>query len=125
MEKRKQSQFYLEINSNEKIKETLTLDYGNDEIKQHNKVIYLGSNPDDNLSREPMATKMLGPVNGRLKKKILTYALRRLLPNALPQPPHDYSHYYFPSMNDFRKGPNISFKVIVLGIISNLIREPK
>ena len=69
LEKRKQSQFYLEINSNEKIKETLTLDYGNDEIKQHNKVIYLGCNPDDNLSREPMATKMLGPVNGRLKKK--------------------------------------------------------
>ena len=45
----------------------LVLRYGDIEIKQHSKVTYLGCIPDNDLSEESMATKVLSLVNSRLK----------------------------------------------------------
>ena len=74
----------------------LNIKYGDNKIKQHNNVTYLGCILDNNLSREPMATKVLGLVNGRLKflywkQRFLTYPLHRLLCNALVRPHYDYA----------------------------------
>ena len=74
----------------------LNIKYGDIKIKQHNNVTYLGCILDNNLSGEPMATKVLGLVNGRLKflyrkQRFLTYPLRRLIYNALLQPHYDYA----------------------------------
>ena len=74
----------------------LVLGYGNIEIKQYNKVTYLGCILDNDLSGESMATKVLSLVNSRLKflywkQKFLTLPLRRLLCNALIQPHYNYA----------------------------------
>ena len=45
----------------------LNITYGDIRIQQHIKVSYLGCILDNDLSRESMATKLLGLVNGRLK----------------------------------------------------------
>ena len=78
----------------------LNIKYGDIKIKQHNNLVCI---VDNNLSGEPMATKLLGPVNGRLKflhrkQRFLTYRLRRSLCNALIQPHYDYACYaWYPS----------------------------
>ena len=74
----------------------LNIKYGDIKIKQHNNVTYLGCILDNNLSGEPMATKVLGLVNGRSKfiyrkQRFLTYPLRKLLCNALILPHYDYA----------------------------------
>ena len=55
--------------------EILEIKYGNNNIKQYLKVIYLGCEIDENLSGEAMAFKVVNKINGRLrflyrKKKI-------------------------------------------------------
>ena len=83
----------------------LDLRYGDLKIKQHSKVTYLGCILDNDLSGEPMATKVLRLVNNRLKflyrkQKFLTLSLRRLLCNALIQPHYDYAcSAWYPSLN--------------------------
>ena len=74
----------------------LNIKYGEIKIKQHINVTYLGCILDNNLSGEPMATKVLGLVNGRLqflyrKQRFFAYPLRRLLCKALIQPYYDYA----------------------------------
>ena len=74
----------------------LDMQYKDIKIKQHAKVTHLGCILDSNLSREAMATKVLGTINRRLKflyrkPKFLSFSLRRLLCNALIQPHFDYA----------------------------------
>ena len=83
----------------------LKLRYGDIEIKQHNKVTYLGSILDNNLSGESMATKVLSLVNNRLKflhwkQTLLTLSLCRLLCDSLIQPHYDYAcSAWYPSLD--------------------------
>ena len=61
------------------------------EIKQYEKVKYLGCVLDQSLSGESMAFNVIDKVNSRLKflhrqNRFLTSSLRRLLCNALIQP---------------------------------------
>ena len=87
-----------------KHKTDLNIKYGDIKIKQHNNVTYLGCLLDNNLSGEPMATKVLRLVNGRLqflyqKQRFLTFPLRRLPCNALIQPHYDYAcSAWYPSL---------------------------
>ena len=102
----------------------LNIKYGDIKIKQHNNVTYLGCILDNNLSGEPMATKVLGLVNGRLKflyrkqrffyvtlhadyfvmlSSSLTMIILPLLgtpSNALIQPHYDYTcSAWYPSLS--------------------------
>ena len=83
----------------------LNIKYGDIKTKQHNNVTYLGCIPDNNLSGESMATKVLGLVNGRWnflyrKQRFLTYHLCRLLCDALIQPHYDYvCSAWYPSLS--------------------------
>ena len=83
----------------------LNIKYSDIKIKQHNNVTYLRCILDNNLSEDPMATKVLGLVNGRLKflsrkQRFLTYPLRRLLCNALIQSYYDYvCSAWYPSLS--------------------------
>ena len=52
---------------NMKNQRDLNIKYGDIEIKQHSKATYLVCIFDDNLSGEPMATKILGLFKGMLK----------------------------------------------------------
>ena len=70
--------------------------YNGTEIKQYEKVKYLGCILDQNLSGESMALNVIDKVNSRLKflhkqNRFLTPPLRRLLCNALIQPLFDYA----------------------------------
>ena len=47
--------------------EILEIKYGNNNIKQYSKVIYLGCEIDENLSGEAMAFKVDNKINGRLR----------------------------------------------------------
>ena len=47
--------------------ETRNIRYGDTEIKQYTKVIYLGCILGNDLSGESIVTKVLGLINGRLK----------------------------------------------------------
>ena len=84
--------------------EGLEICHGNIKIKQHSKVTYLGCILDEKLSGEPMAIKVIGKINGRLKflyrkNKFLTTSLRRLLCNALIQPHFDFaSSAWYPNL---------------------------
>ena len=108
----------------------LNIKYGDIKIKQHDNVTYLGCILDNNLSGEPMATKVLGLVNGRLKflyrkQRFLTYPLRRLLCNALIHPHYDYAcSAWYPSIS---KRPLKKFKcpkINVSDIAWNLTIDP-
>ena len=66
------------------------------QIKQQTEVTYLGCILDNNLSGEPMATKTINKISGRLKflyrkQSFLNLKLKRLLCNALIQPHFDYA----------------------------------
>ena len=84
---------------------SLNIRYGDTEIKQHTKVIYLGCILDNDLSGESMITKVLSLINGRLKflyckQNFFTNSLRRLLYKALIQPHYDYAcSAWYPSLN--------------------------
>ena len=73
-------------------------------IKQYKSVTYLGCILDDCLSGEPMATKVLGKINSRLKflyrkQSFLNPQLRRTLCNALIKPHFDYaSSAWYPNL---------------------------
>ena len=74
----------------------LNILYNGIEIKEYEKVKYLGSILDQNLSGESMALNIIDKVNSRLKflhrqNCFLTPPLRRLLCNALIQPLFDYA----------------------------------
>ena len=74
----------------------LNIVYNGTEIKQYEKVKYLGCILDQNLSGESMALNVIDKVNSRLKflhrqNRFLTPPLRRLLCNALIQPLFDYA----------------------------------
>ena len=74
----------------------LNILYNGIEIKDYEKVKYLGSILDQNLSGESMALNIIDKVNSRLKflhrqNCFLTPPLRRLLCNALIQPLFDYA----------------------------------
>ena len=74
----------------------LNIVYNGAEIKQYEKVKYLGCILDQNLSGESMALNVIDKGNSRLKflhrqKRFLTPPLRRLLFNALIQPLFDYA----------------------------------
>ena len=91
----------------------LKLRYCDIEIKQHNKVTYLGRIPNNNLSGESMATKVLS-FDNRLKflyrkQKFLTLPSRHLLCNSLIQPHYDYACFaWYPSLNKtVKEDPNI------------------
>ena len=62
--------------------EILEIKYGNNNIKQYSKVIYLGCEIDENLSGEAMAFKVVNKINGRLrflyrKKKDIYRCIRK------------------------------------------------
>ena len=70
--------------------------YNGTEIKQYEKVKYLGCILDESLSGESMALNVIDNANSRLKFLLrqncfLTPPLRRLLCNALIQPLFDYA----------------------------------
>ena len=73
----------------------LNIKYGNIQIKQHFKVKYLGCMLDETgKPGETMALCVINKINNKLKflyrkNKFLTPSLRRLLCNALIQPPFD------------------------------------
>ena len=74
----------------------LNIVYNGTEIKQYEKVKYLGCILDESLSGESMALNVIDNANSRLKFLLrqncfLTPALRRLLCNALIQPLFDYA----------------------------------
>ena len=76
--------------------DSLNISYGDNSIKQHTEVKYLGCILDQCLSGEPMANQVIGKINSRLKflyrkNRFLTPELRRLLCNALIQPHFDYA----------------------------------
>ena len=77
---------------------------GNNKIKQHTSVSYLGCIMDCNLSGNEMATMVLKKVNSKLKflyrkQNVLNKGLRRLLCNALIQPHFDYAcQAWFPNL---------------------------
>ena len=85
--------------------EKLDIRRGDIQIKQYNKVTYLGCILDDSLSGESMAIKVLGKINGRLKflyrkQSFLSSQLRRTLCNALIQPHFDYANSaWYPNLN--------------------------
>ena len=75
---------------------TLNIVYNGTEIKQYEKVKYLGCILDQNLSGESMALNVIDKVNSRLKflhrqNRFSTPPLRRLLCNALIKPLFDYA----------------------------------
>ena len=74
----------------------LNIKYGNIQIKQHSKVIYLGCILDETMSGETMALSVINKINNKLKflyrkNRFLTPSLRRLLCNARIQPHFDYA----------------------------------
>ena len=83
----------------------LNIVYGDINIKQYNKVTYLGCILDNTLSGESMALHVINKVNARLKflyrqSKFLTKNLRRSLCNAMIQPFFDYaSSVWYPNVN--------------------------
>ena len=75
---------------------TLNISYNNVEIKQHQKMSYLGLLLDETLSGTDMALETIRKINNRLKflhrkDQYLNYQLRRLLCNAIIQPSFDYA----------------------------------
>ena len=76
--------------------EALNIVYDGTEIKEYEKVKYLGCILDQSLYGESMALNVINKVNSRLKflhrqNRFLTPSLRRLLCNALIQPLFDYA----------------------------------
>ena len=82
----------------------LNLKYGNIQIKQHSKVIYLGCMLDETMSGETMALSVINKINNKLKflyrkNRFSTPTLRRLLCNALIQPHFDYACFaWYPNL---------------------------
>ena len=75
----------------------LDISRGEIKIKQHSQVVYLGCTLDSKLSGSPMATQVLGKINGRLKflyrkQSFLSPSYKRLLCNALIQPHFDFAN---------------------------------
>ena len=75
----------------------LNISRGEIQIKQHSQVVYLGCTLDSKLSGTPMALKVLGKINGRLKflyrkQSFLSPSFKRLLCNALIQPHFDFAN---------------------------------
>ena len=75
----------------------LNISRGEIKIKQHSQVVYLGCTLDSKLSGTPMALKVLGKINGRLKflyrkQSFLSPSFKRLLCNALIQPHFDFAN---------------------------------
>ena len=95
------------FSSKRKVKKNppLNITYGNVNIKQYEKVTYLGCILDNTLSGESMALHVINKINARLKflfrqNKFLTKDLRRLLCNALIQPFFDYACIaWYPNIN--------------------------
>ena len=54
----------------------LNIKYKETNIKQHSGVTYLGCVPDETMSGEPMALKVINKINGRLK---FLYRINRFL----------------------------------------------
>ena len=83
----------------------LEIIYFNIRIKQHFRVTYLGCIPEETMSVESMANRVISKVNARLKflhkkNKYLTPHLRHLLCNALIQPHFDYgSSSWYPNLS--------------------------
>ena len=75
----------------------LNISRGEIKIKQHSQVVYLGCTLDSKLSGTPMALKVLGKINGRLKflyrkQSFLSPSFKRLLCNALIQPHFNFGN---------------------------------
>ena len=83
----------------------LEIIYFNIRIKQHFRVTYLGCIPEETMSVESMANRVISKVNARLKflhekNKYLAPHLRHLLCNALIQPRFDYgSSAWYPNLS--------------------------
>ena len=84
--------------SKRRLKKLDILDIRRGEVKisQQNKVTYLGSILDNDMSGESMASRVMNKISGRLsflyrKQSFLNPKLRRLLCNALIQPHFDYA----------------------------------
>ena len=74
---------------------TLSISYGDYSLKLHNNVEYLGWYLDSNLKGESMACRVLKKINTKSnflwrQSNYLNYLSRRVLCNALIQPPFDY-----------------------------------
>ena len=74
----------------------LNIKYGNIQIKQNSKGKYLRCMLDEIMSGEAMALSVINKINNKLKflyrkNRLLSPTLRRLLCNALIQPPFDYA----------------------------------
>ena len=74
----------------------LNISHGDIKIKQHSQVLYLGCILDNKMSGNPMASKVLGKINGKIKflyrkQSFLNSHLKRLLCNALIQPHFDFA----------------------------------
>ena len=74
---------------------TLSISYGDYSLKLHNNVEYLGCYLNSNLKGESMACRVLKKINTKpnflwRQSNYLNYLSRRVLCNALIQPPFDY-----------------------------------
>ena len=83
----------------------LNIQYKRRKIKKYSKVPYLGCIHDEILSGESMVTHVINKVNYRLRfpyrqNRFLDIVLRRLLRNAMIQPPFDYTcNTLYPNLN--------------------------
>ena len=74
----------------------LNISHGDIQIKQHSQVLYLGCILDNKMSGNPMASKVLGKINGKIKflyrkQSFSNSHLKRLLCNAQIQPHFDFA----------------------------------
>ena len=87
----------------------LNIKYKEINIKQHSEVTYLGCVLDEAMSVEPMASKVINKLNGKLKflyrqNRFLSPELRRMLCNALIQPHSDYAcPAWYPNLTEKTK----------------------
>ena len=85
---------------------SLSIRHSTIQIKQYHTATYLGSVLDENLSGETMAFKVIRKINCRRwflyrKNRFVLQPLRRLLCNALEQPPFDYAcSAWYPNLNN-------------------------
>ena len=76
----------------------LNISHGDIKIKQHSQVLYLACILDNKMSGNPMASKVLGKINGKIKflyrkHSFLNSHLKHVLCNALIQP-HCLVHWF-------------------------------